>query len=97
MTDILSNPAVAKKNASALLNASDEIGAKQEMTRDDSTTVSGNQDAATAISLMVESTINFSEAVTMATSNLQTVASDFVRMDQEVASQNSIISFDSLS
>ncbi len=86
---IQSNSFVAQHHATSIGNAVELLTPTNSITLDSQTTVAGNSNAKQAIADLNQSVTMLASVVNSASENIQSVASEFERLDQRIASRNS--------
>lgn len=85
MDTIKSDFSGASQKATALKTATKELTQTSTITTDNQTTVSGNKNAQEVIQLAQTSAAAIANAVNQAATNLQSVASEFEAVDQQLS------------
>lgn len=89
MTTIQSDMTVAQSYATDLQHAGEELAGVVQSQQDNQTTVAGNTNAHEALTTAQTTRQSIASAITSMVTNLNSVASEFEAVDQEIANQTS--------
>lgn len=83
--DINSNAAVAQAVATSIASSVSSLNQGTTITKDTQTTVAGNSNAQQAITQLTTFNTSLVQAITQASNNIRSVATEFEAVDQRIA------------